>query len=179
MKFDAHVSNVGFILYLVARLFQSLRKQIRVLSHVFYIPIPQLPLRYAEGLASGYIIMNNYLLLIGISCIPAVAGMLVTLPLWYSKHLRNRTIHILGLLILFLTLICTLLPTVTGECTGIGFAAIAVSCINFFLFRHYERLLYTLRCPGCRRVTLRIRAVHHKTYRLHCKRCGLYTDWRE
>ena len=36
MKFDAHVSNVGFILYLVARLFQSLRKQIRVLSHVFY-----------------------------------------------------------------------------------------------------------------------------------------------
>lgn len=38
MKFDAHVSNVGFILYLVARLFQSLRKQIRVLSHVFYFP---------------------------------------------------------------------------------------------------------------------------------------------
>ena len=36
MKFDAHVSNVGFILYLVAKLFQSLRKQIRVLSHVFY-----------------------------------------------------------------------------------------------------------------------------------------------
>lgn len=25
MKFDAHVSSVGFILYLVARLFQSLR----------------------------------------------------------------------------------------------------------------------------------------------------------
>ena len=39
MKFDAHVSNVGFILYLVARLFQSLRKQIRVLSHVFYMPV--------------------------------------------------------------------------------------------------------------------------------------------
>ena len=36
MKFDAHVSSVGFILYLVARLFQNLRKQIRVLSHVFY-----------------------------------------------------------------------------------------------------------------------------------------------
>ena len=46
MKFDAHVSNVGFILYLVARLFQSLRKQIRVLSHVFYATIP---LTYAEG----------------------------------------------------------------------------------------------------------------------------------
>ncbi len=30
MKFDAHVSSVGFILYLVARLFQSLRKQIRL-----------------------------------------------------------------------------------------------------------------------------------------------------
>lgn len=72
-----------------------------------------------------------------------------------------------------------LLPVITGENSGTGFAAIALSCINFFLFRHYERLLYTMRCPGCRHATLRVRAVTRRTYRLHCKRCGLYTDWHK
>lgn len=87
--------------------------------------------------------MNNYLLLIGISCVPAVTGMCITLPLWLLRHLRNQTIHTLGLTVLFLTLASCLLPVITGENSGTGFAAIALSCINFFLFRHYERLLYT------------------------------------
>ena len=123
--------------------------------------------------------MNNYLLLIVISCVPAVTGMCITLPLWRLRHLRNQTIHTLGLTVLFLTLASCLLPVITGESSGTGFAAIALSCINFFLFRHYERLLYTLRCPGCRHAPLRGRAVNRRTYRLHCKRCGLYTDWHE
>ena len=120
--------------------------------------------------------MNNYLLLIGISCVPAVAGMCITLPLWRLRHLRNQTIHTLGLTVLFLTLASCLLPEITGENSGTGFAAIALSCINFFLFRHYERLLYTLRSPGCRHATLRGRAVNRRTYRQHCKRCGHNTD---
>ncbi len=144
----------------------------------FLYPYPK-PTYLCPGTGIPLFVMNNYLLLLGISSAPAVASMCATLPLWHSKHLRNRTIHTLGLIILFLALICCLLPVITSEDTGIGFAAIAVSCINFFLFRHYERLLYTLRCPGCRHATLRVRAVHHKTYRLHCKRCGLYTDWHE
>lgn len=161
------------------RLFQSLRKQIRVLSHVFYIPLSQTPTYICPGTGILIFVMNNYLLLIGISCVPAVTGICATLPLWYLRHLRNRTILMLGLMLLFLTLIACLLPVITNESSGIGFAAIAVSSINFFLFRHYERLLYTLRCPGCRRVTLRIRAIQHKTYKLHCRHCGLYTDWRK
>lgn len=158
------------------RLFQSLRKQIRVLSHVFCIPIPNSHL-HMPGTGIPIFVMNNYLLLVGISCVPAVTGMCATLPLWYQRRLRNQTIHTLGLTLLFLTLVICLLPVITNESSGIGFAAIALSSINFFLFRHYERLLYTLRCPGCRRVALRIRAIHHKTYKLHCKHCGLYTDW--
>lgn len=122
---------------------------------------------------------DNDLLLVGISCAPAVAGMLATMPLWLFRHLHNRVIHILALLILFVTLVGCLLIVIARENPGIGFAAIAVSSINFFLFRHYERLLYTLRCPGCRHATLRIRSVHNRTYRLYCKRCGLYTYWRE
>lgn len=75
--------------------------------------------------------MNNYLLLIGISCVPAVTGMCITLPLWLLRHLRNQTIHTLGLTVLFLTLASCLLPVITGENSGTGFAAIALSCINF------------------------------------------------
>lgn len=115
---------------------------------------------------------DNDLLLVGISCAPAVAGMLATMPLWLFRHLHNRVIHMLALLILFVTLVGCLLIVIARENSGIGFAAIAVSCINFLLFRHYERLLYTLRCPGCRHATLRIRSVHNRTYRLYCKRCG-------
>lgn len=122
---------------------------------------------------------DNDLLLVGISCVPAVAGMLATMPLWLFRDLHNRVIHILALLILFVTLVDCLLIVIARENPGIGFAAIAVSSINFFIFRHYERLLYTLRCPGCRHATLRIRSVHNRTYRLYCKRCGLYTYWRE
>ena len=33
---------VGFTLYLAAQVFQNLEKQIKVLSHVFYMPIPNL-----------------------------------------------------------------------------------------------------------------------------------------
>ena len=66
--------------------------------------------------------MNNYLLLIGISCVPAVTGMCITLPLWLLRHLRNQTIHTLGLTVLFLTLASCLLPVITGENSGTGFA---------------------------------------------------------
>ena len=54
MKFDAHVSNVGFILYLVAQVIpEASEEQIRsFVPRFLYLHTPQLPLKYAEGQAS-------------------------------------------------------------------------------------------------------------------------------
>ncbi len=52
MKFALTSHDVGLIPYLVARFFQSLRKQISgVLSHVFYATIPLTYARYCKPAA--------------------------------------------------------------------------------------------------------------------------------
>ena len=52
MKFDAHVSNVGFILYLVAQVIPEPQKADQSFVPRFLYPYPKLPLNYAEGQAS-------------------------------------------------------------------------------------------------------------------------------
>ncbi len=53
MKFDAHVSNVGFILYLVAQVIpEPQRANQSFVPRFLYLHTPQLPLKYAEGQAS-------------------------------------------------------------------------------------------------------------------------------
>ena len=71
--------------------------------------------------------MNNYLLLIGISCVPAVTGHVAfTLPLLgVLRHLRNQTIHDARADRSFPDPGKLLLPVITGENSGTGFAAIA------------------------------------------------------
>ena len=161
------------------RLFQSLREQIRVLSHVFYISTPHnshlnMPRdRHPDNCYEQLSPADRHQLR---TCrsghVHHAAALASEAPAQpndpYAR--ADRSFPDPGKL-----------PAagITGENSGTGFAAIALSCINFFLFRHYERLLYTLRCPGCRHATLRGRAVNRRTYRLHCKRCGLYTDWHE
>ena len=53
MKFDAHVFNVGFILYLVAQVIpEPQRANQSFVPRFLYLYTPQLPLNYAEGQAS-------------------------------------------------------------------------------------------------------------------------------
>jgi len=53
MKFDAHVFNVGFILYLVAQVIpEPQRANQSFVPRFLYLHTPQLPLNYAEGQAS-------------------------------------------------------------------------------------------------------------------------------
>lgn len=54
MKFDAHVSNVGFILYLVAQVIPEPQKADQSFVPRFLYPYPKLPLTYAGGQAFRY-----------------------------------------------------------------------------------------------------------------------------
>ncbi|WP_418991722.1 hypothetical protein [Alistipes sp.] len=121
--------------------------------------------------------MNSHFLIIGLSFVPAAASILLTLPLWRMRRLRNQTIQLFGLVILLLTIIGGLIPIFRAEESSTGFVAIAVSSINIFIFRHYERLLNTIRCPFCRRNTLRLRSLRGTCYELYCHHCGLHSRW--
>uniref|UniRef100_UPI0025A1DAF6 hypothetical protein n=1 Tax=Alistipes finegoldii TaxID=214856 RepID=UPI0025A1DAF6 len=55
MKFDAHVSNVGFILYLVAQVIPEPQKADQSFVPRFLYPYPKLPLTYAGGQAFRYL----------------------------------------------------------------------------------------------------------------------------
>lgn len=123
--------------------------------------------------------MNTYLLLVGISTIPAIAAIASTLPFWLIKKISNQTIFTSGLIIFFITLLSLLLLAFGIDNPGIGFSSIALSCINLFLFRHYLRILYTTRCPVCRHIGLHIYARNNNLYRLYCRKCGTNTEWWE
>lgn len=119
----------------------------------------------------------NYLLLLASSFVPATAGILLTLPLWRMKRLHNPSILTVGLIILFGTGVACLVPAFLIDAPGLGFPCIAVSSINIFLFRHYERLLQTLRCPCCHSIALHILSVRDGHYKLYCNHCGLHSEW--
>ena len=101
MKFDAHVSNVGFILYLVAQVIPEPQRAnqsfvprfFMIQSHYPHLHTPR------DRLTD---IMNSYLLLICISFVPATVSICATLPLWFSKHMQNRIIRLSGLTVLSL-----------------------------------------------------------------------------
>ena len=175
MKFDAHVSNVGFILYLVAQVIPEPQKANQSFVPRFLCFNPNNP----PGTGIQTHAMNTYLLLIGISIIPAIATILLTFPLWYLKKINNQTIFICGLMILFIILGCILVFAFDVDSPGIGFASIAVSSINIFLFRHYLRILFITRCPMCRHIGLQIHSRRQNVYRLYCRKCGTNTEWWE
>lgn len=123
--------------------------------------------------------MTTYFQLLVISCAPALTGILLTLPFWRIRKFTNQEIFVSGLVVLFAALAGCLIPAFQSDEPGFGLSAILVCSINFSLFRHYMRILYTTRCPNCRHGSLRIHTYQGRYYRLHCRHCGLCTEWRE
>lgn len=152
MKFDAHVSNVGFILYLYYMVSQDLEKQIYEFCPTFFML--QSHLHTPRDRLTD--IMNSYLLLICISFVPATVSICATLPLWFSKHMQNRIIRLSGLALLSLIMAGGLLLAFACQNPWFGLSCIAVSSINIPLFRHYELLLSTLRCSKCHHISLHL-----------------------
>ena len=154
MKFDAHVSNVGFILYLVAQVIPEPQRanQSFVPRFLFHLPNPNL-IPCAAGQA--YIpTMKAYLLLLPISFLPAVAGILVTRP------------------------IGCLVPLFLGDTGAVGCACILLSLFNLVIFQYYEQRLNISRCPQCHTRNLHVRKYSKGLYKLYCPHCGLHSRWR-
>lgn len=122
--------------------------------------------------------MKAYVLLFAICFLPAIAGILITRPLWRIRRIPNEAIQALGLFVLTGSLIACLVPLFLGDESGIGFVCILLSLFNLVIFQEYERRLNTSRCPRCHTRNLRIRRHRKGLYKLYCPHCGLHSEWR-
>lgn len=122
--------------------------------------------------------MKTYVLLFAICFLPALAGILVTRPMWRMHRLSNEIIQAVGLVVLIGTLICCLLPLFLGDATLLGFASIVLSLLNLVIFQAYEHRLNTSRCPQCHTRNLHVRKRTKGLYKLYCSHCGLHSQWR-
>ena len=68
--------------------------------------------------------MKAYLLLLPISFLPAVAGILVTRPMWRIRQLPNEAIQGIGLVVMISVLIGYLVPLFLGDTGAVGCACI-------------------------------------------------------
>ena len=68
--------------------------------------------------------MKAYLLLLPISFLPAVAGILVTRPMWRIRQLPNEAIQGIGLVVMISVLIGCLVPLFLGDTGAVGCACI-------------------------------------------------------
>ena len=93
--------------------------------------------------------MKAYLLLLPISFLPAVAGILVTRPMWRIRKLPNEAIQGIGLVVMISVLIGCLVPLFLGDTGAVGCACILLSLFNLVIFQYYEQRLTTSRCPQC------------------------------
>lgn len=126
--------------------------------------------------------MNTFILFVGVSAVPALTGIFATLPLWKTR-LKNDDIRIVGIVVLITTLICTICYTAyvtsLGENWITGFLCMLLSGLNLPIFRLYDRLLHLTRCPHCHRCSLHVTNVSASGhYKVHCRHCGIHTDWR-
>ena len=108
--------------------------------------------------------MKAYLLLLPISFLPAVAGILVTRPMWRIRQLPNEAIQGIGLVVMISVLIGCLVPLFLGDTGAVGCACILLSLFNLVIFQYYEQRLNTSRCPQC----------HTRNLHVHKYSKGLY-----
>ena len=83
--------------------------------------------------------MKAYLLLLPISFLPAVAGILVTRPMWRIRQLPNEAIQGIGLVVMISVLIGCLVPLFLGDTGAVGCACILLSLFNLVIFQYYEQ----------------------------------------
>lgn len=128
--------------------------------------------------------MNSYLvLLLCASTLPTIICIAVTRPLWRLQRFRNDDIHLIGITIVIISILSMLISTIVLAVTTSNWNIILLcapaSMINMVFFDQYDLLLYTRRCPHCRRNTLRVHSVANGTYQLHCRSCNISTIWRK
>ena len=90
--------------------------------------------------------MKAYLLLLPISFLPAVAGILVTRPMWRIRQLPNEAIQGIGLVVMISVLIGCLVPLFLGDTGAVGCACILLSLFNLVIFQYYEQRLTRATC---------------------------------
>ena len=122
--------------------------------------------------------MKAYLLLLPISFLPAVAGILVTRPMWRIRQLPNEAIQGIGLVVMISVLIGCLVPLFLGDTGAVGCACILLSLFNLVIFQYYEQRLNPSRCPQCHTRNLHVHKYSKGLYKLYCPHCGLHSRWR-
>lgn len=115
--------------------------------------------------------------LLTVCFLPALAGILVTRPMWRIRTLPNEAIQGIALVILIGVLTVCLVPLFFQECTAAGGLSLLLSLFNLVLFQRYERWLNTSRCPRCHIRSLRIHRCGKGLYKLYCPHCGLHNRW--
>ena len=113
--------------------------------------------------------MKAYLLLLPISFLPAVAGILVTRPMWRIRQLPNEAIQGIGLVVMISVLIGCLVPLFLGDTGAVGCACILLSLFNLVIFQYYEQRLNTSRCPQCHTRNLHVHKYSKGLYKLYCR----------
>ena len=111
--------------------------------------------------------MKAYLLLLPISFLPAVAGILVTRPMWRIRQLPNEAIQGIGLVVMISVLIGCLVPLFLGDTGAVGCACILLSLFNLVIFQYYEQRLNTSRCPQCHTRNLHVHKYSKGLYKLY------------
>lgn len=174
MKFDAHVSNVGFILYLVAQVFPEPQK-----ANQSYVPRFLTQSKSSAGDRHSNS-CNEYLSparrdrqYTGNCISSADTSTLVSEKDQQPNDRFMRVDHSLDHSLLAYPL------EFWNRASRNRICEYRREQYRSILFKHYLRILFTTRCPVCRQVGLYIHSQRRNIYRIYCRKCGTNTEWWE